>query len=255
MDETKMDETKINETNINLQNILLLKNILLSKEPYTLISLGPNCFTKEFIKFLGIDQETHFFDYIGSTLWSLCDLIQNDFKDLFKYSDYKNMHVLKNSHIISNQRYYLNFKHDFPQNHSGGSMYINTALFIQFQQKYKRRILRFQQLLQSKRKILFIRTDVNSNRVQHTIHETKYNEGNEIYYFQKFIQILKEKYPSSNCTFLFLTKHIDENQRIEIDGSQLLLVKASKQIEVYKTCKIDIFNELWNNRTFLQTYV
>jgi hypothetical protein len=237
---------------INPTNLHLLKNTLLKKNN-TLISLGPNCFVKEFIKFLNIDQETHFFDYIGSTLWSLCDLIENDFKDLFKYSDYKNMHVLKNSHIYSNEKYYLNFKHDFPQKHEGGEIRINAPFFLQFEQKYKRRILRLKNLLESGAPLLFIRTDLNSNRVKNQIYKEKDENGSEIDYFKKLIQLIKKKYPKSNCTFIFLTKHIEENTFFE--NEKLLYIKASKQIEVYETCKIDIFIELFKNIEFLKKYL
>lgn len=245
----KMEEIK---KYITPKNFILLKNTLLQKN-VILLSLGPNCFVKEFIKFLQIDQETHFFDYIGSTLWSLCDLIENDFKDLFKYSDYKNMRVLTNSHIYSNEKYYLNFKHDFPQKHEGGEIQINTPYFLQFQQKYNRRILRFKNLLQSGLPLLFIRTDLNSHRVKHQMYETKDNTGDEIYYFKKLIQIIKQKYPNSNCTFLFLTKNIEENSYFE--NEKLLCIKSSKKIEVYESCKVDIFIELFKNINFLIKYL
>jgi len=173
------------------KNILLLKNILCKNSQNTILSLGPNCFVKEFIKFLGIQQETHFFDYIGSTLWSLCDLIEYDFKDVFKYSDYQNMRVLQDSYIYSNKKYYLNFKHDFPQKHEGGEIRINTTFFLQFQQKYQRRILRFKNLLESGVPLLFIRTDLNSNRFKNPIYQERDEAGDEIYKINKINKINK----------------------------------------------------------------
>lgn len=234
-----------------------LRNILVGnkEDPSTLISLGPNCFIKNFLRFLEMDQETHFFDHIGSTLWSLYDLFDNDFAHLFDKNDYVNMHVLQNAHIISNRRYYLNFKHDFLQRFEGGSVYIHHGHFINFKQKYERRISRFKSLLQSGKRILFLRSDLNSNRLPNPLYEEKEAGGDEIYHFRRFIQLLRQKYPSLHpkCTFLFLTKNIEENQFLEDD--RLLLIKASKPIEVYETCKFDIFLDLWENRTFLQRYL
>lgn len=150
-----MIQSKLSEELISIPKMEILKNILLKNNQNTLLSLGPNCFIKKFFDSMNISQETHFFDYIGSTLWSICDLIENDFADLFHYKEYKNIKVLQNAYIFSNTRYYLNFKHDFPQKHEGGEIQINTPFFLQFVQKYKRRILRFQNLLKSGKPILF----------------------------------------------------------------------------------------------------
>ncbi len=85
------------------------------------------------------------------------------------------------------------------------------------------------------------------------MYETKDNTGDEIYYFKKLIQIIKQKYSNSNCTFLFLTKNIEENSYFE--NEKLLCIKSSKKIEVYETCKVDIFIELFKNIDFLIKYL
>lgn len=95
--------------------------------------------------------------------------------------------------------------------------------------------------------------DLNSNRVSNPIYQEKNNYGNEMYYFKRLITLIKEKYPTSNCTFIFLTKNIEET--IYEEEYKLLLIKASKPIETYNTCHIDIVTELYKNKDFIQKYL
>ena len=42
-------------------------------------SLGYNCYTKLYFNSRKMDKETQFFDYIGTSVWSIIELLENDF--------------------------------------------------------------------------------------------------------------------------------------------------------------------------------
>ena len=88
-------------------------NIPLSEKYDKIISLGCNCFIKFFLKHIEYEQETHFFDYIGCPMWSVHELIKNNFSDVFNIEEYKNEYTLIGlPKIVTNSRYNLKFKHD-----------------------------------------------------------------------------------------------------------------------------------------------
>ncbi len=222
------------------KEIVVLRNMLLSKYDI-ILSFGPNCFVRRFLDLLGIQQETHFFDYIGSSLSSICELFENDFENLFEKSDYTNMKVLEDLYIYSNQKYKLHFKHDFPQKGDGGAIVINHPYFAQFSQKYKRRITRLQSLLHSGKRILFIRGDINPHRIE--------KSGEEVSNFERCVQIIREKYPISQCTFYWISaKHTED---FYDTFRRLYFIKASKYIERYETCHIDLFLELFQKFAYI----
>ena len=63
----------------------------------TVISIGGNCFPMFYIHKYIKESELLFFDHVGSSMWSIQDVISNDWKDLLDANKYE----LKNS---------LNFK-------------------------------------------------------------------------------------------------------------------------------------------------
>ena len=59
------------------------------------MSLGYNCYTKLYLNSKKIEQETHFFDYIGTSVWTIIDLLNNDFEGVFDNENYEIMNVIK----------------------------------------------------------------------------------------------------------------------------------------------------------------
>ena len=210
-----------------------------------IISIGPNCFIRRLLDLLGVQQETHFFDYIGSSMKSICDLLENDFTGLFEKSDYKNIKVLTDLYIYSNVKYGLHFKHDFPQKGNGGEIIIHTPYFIQFIQKYKRRILRLQKILESGKRILFIRGELNPNRISYLK-----DKEDDMIHLRKCAKIIRNKYVNSNCTFLWIS--VQNKEDIYDEENQIYFLKASKYIEKYEMCHIELFIELYSKMHFIK---
>ena len=75
------------------------------------LSLGNNCFIKKYLNTIQ-PGETNFFDYIGSSQWSINELFLNDFANLFNKEDYVNTKVLTDYECVTHKHYYLRFLHD-----------------------------------------------------------------------------------------------------------------------------------------------
>jgi len=83
-------------------------------------SLGYNCYIKFYFNSRKMNQETQFFDYIGTSVWSIIDLLNNDFDGMFDKSNYKIMNVMKtgddNQFLVVNEKYFIRCKHEFKKN-------------------------------------------------------------------------------------------------------------------------------------------
>ena len=114
---------------------------LLNKDKFELISIGYNCFIKKFLNIeLLIENKTNFFDYIGSSMWGINELFENDFVDFTNEQNYENIQIEKNKkcNYLTNTQYYLRFKHD---------LNINIKLYDDFYNKYIRRKKRLYDIL------------------------------------------------------------------------------------------------------------
>jgi hypothetical protein len=77
--------------------------------------LGYNCYTKLYFNSKKIEKETQFFYYIGTSVWSIIDLLNNDFDGMFDKSNYYCINI---AFFINN---FLNYIIKFKKN----TYYIN----------------------------------------------------------------------------------------------------------------------------------
>ena len=73
-------------------------------------SLGYNCYTKLYFNSRKMDKETQFFDYIGTSVWSIIELLENDFDGIFDKSNYKIMNIMKtgdDQFLVVNEKYFI----------------------------------------------------------------------------------------------------------------------------------------------------
>lgn len=211
-------------------------------ENYKVISLGYDCYVK--MKFCP-NQETHFFDYIGSSMWSINELLKNKFEDVLNFDYFENLEITKDTFYITNKKYYIRFPHDFKSITQIGkvkriTMKITEEIKKKFIDKYTRRISRFYDLLTGNEKLLFIRKEEHTNRISYP----EYNEHikyTEIYYIREFINILKKDYPNLNFKIIFFSF----SQETSKEDNLLIL-----QTDLYNDTK---FNELINRTGFFTT--
>lgn len=168
---------------------------------WTVVSLGFNCFLRKYMnEFLSIRQETHFFDYIGSPMWAVCELIENDFADIDDAAEYQAMQVTTSETLITNKRYYLRFKHDFTAvEHQTGNMDTLPDCIA----KYKRRAERFKNLLRSSKKILFVRLKEETKDRIFLPHDGDKRKP-EVQHLKDLSDLLSRKFPQLETKFILI---------------------------------------------------
>ena len=183
---------------------------------YTIISIGYNCSIKMYIKSI-IDQETHLFDWIGTSMWGVNKFINNNF-DLFNKNDFDSISLFigdtPDKNMFGNKKYNFRFIHDLPngmtfdktliQKNSNGQI-IKINYYDAFKTKYERRITRFKELLESTKSIVFIRLEeVMTNRIIHDVYKNDYSKP-EIQHIKEFINIISNKYPKLKFKVIFIS--------------------------------------------------
>ena len=209
---------------------------LIFKNYDKVLSIGSSCFVKSFLQSNNIQQETNFFDYIGSSMWGICDLIENNFEGLSNIEDYDLLHISDNLDIFSNKKYYLRLKH---QNFIYQKNKINIHAFKNMCNTFERRAERFENLLRTMKRILFIRMEQDdSKRFLYDEYKDK-NNGNELSYVISFAKILKEKYHELEFNILFISK---SNDNLFDTDNNILILKNK-----YEDMNWDDCNEKLNN--------
>lgn len=212
-----------------------------------ILSLGYNCFFKLSMSNQCIFQETQLFDYIGTSMWGINQLIKNEYEGLLKPENYKQIKIdtIMPHQIVTNIQYYMRFPHDLKnidtkslkdelskcnQNtminglKSVQSKFIQTrkkelaqqidtinSNFNKFIEKYERRILRFQETLQQNKNILFVRFE---EPMEYRIiygEYADYYKTSEYSYVCDFADLIKLKYPELPFTILYLSKKLSNS--------------------------------------------
>uniref|UniRef100_A0A6C0E1T5 Papain-like cysteine peptidase n=1 Tax=viral metagenome TaxID=1070528 RepID=A0A6C0E1T5_9ZZZZ len=206
-----------------------------------IISLGSNCYIKMFLDSHLKKEETQFFDYIGTSMWSINELIKNDFQGLYDYKNFEKKHILNkgDKYIFTNNLYYVRFKHDFNQNFSSNVNDIKEdKKFLEFVNKYKRRQKRFMEILNSKENILFIRYEEdNKDRIKY------YEEKDEIEFIYEFMKILKTINPNKKFFFILLS----HEKSLEDKDNNLFVVKINDPVKIWTEAPNKIKNTLLEN--------
>ena len=210
---------------------------------YSIISLGSNCCIKKYLQHISATNETHLFDWIGTSLWSICEIFENNFDDFFSKQEYKLSPIIAGiDSIITHSRYYIRFMHDFDNG--------NMDLFDDFVEKYNRRITRLKDTLtkysNSGQKILFLRLAENhKNRITYTQYQNK--NIDETYGAKQLCKIISEIYPKLNFTLLLF----DYNNKQPIVDDHLVVIRATGVI-TYGNC-IPALEQIINiNKRFLE---
>lgn len=220
---------------------------ILKKYNGKIISLGSNCYVKIFLNdILKYKDETQFFDYIGSSMWSINELIKNNFDNLFNIDNFEKKQILYSGdkYIFTNNQYYLRFKHDIKQNYYSSNNDLKKNDFIELEKKYNRRKERFIKLLNNDDdNILFIRYEEdNFNRVLYYTDKKK-----EIEYIKEFIKLIKKK-----VLFIFLSHTTTDETNI--DDNNILIIKI-EPIRIWTEAGDKINNILLQNKELINYYI
>jgi len=162
---------------------------MLNNMRLNIVSIGSECDVKYQInKYLNINKETDFFDWLITDMVSVCDILSKDINTILTFPNikligYKNRNAivqLKNCNKIISM-------HDIPINYSFNNIY-------SFILKYKRRYNRLIELIKSNSKTYFIRRDNPLEK--------------EIIKLMKILNIIN---PNNNITLILLRSDIKDH--------------------------------------------
>ena len=134
-------------------------NALFNATGHVPISLGFNCHVALCIeKFGRMDScfyERQVFDWLGSPMWGIYELVKNDFADFLTGLVIRQRYIYKDESYPINTKYDITFLHDF------GTKVTKIApnLMLSVTRQYERRIERLRALLTGQQKLLFIRLE------------------------------------------------------------------------------------------------
>lgn len=219
-----------------------------------LISLGYNCFFKKFLKSkLRFKKETNFFDNIGISMWSINELLSNDFEDFFNPTHYKQIKIKNNENVgfLSNTKYYVRFPHDletvkFNKNYNG-------KYFNDFISMYSRRKTRLYELLINSRKVIFLRLEEDNNdRIIYPEYEEKM-KTTEFDNLLVFTEIIKKKFPSLNFVTIFVSRTKETN--IYTSSNIIVLNSGAYKVNDWKKSQDELENILLSNYDYIKTFL
>ena len=186
-----------------------------NKKYNKILSLGSNCYSKFFISRVISPPygETELFDYIGTSMASINQLLLNEFDGLYEPSNFALIQTLEGEEpVVTNTKYYMRFKHDLKK--------VSDSDSSEFQAKIQRRILRFKKNMTEFDRILFIRRqEIQKGRVYYKGEGLLRPEREEL---DEFIDILKIKYDCPKVTIIYINLEEDGWN----DRGDILAVKA-----------------------------
>jgi len=237
------------------------KNIIIKNKPdinklfknYELVSLGYSCYPALFIKTI-TKKETNFFDWIGSSSWSILKLLENNFDNVLNKQNYYYPNEIFREHNqkynITNKEYYLRFIHD-------GDFLSSENQWNIFRDKYERRINRFNKLLKSNKNILFLYLEENSiSRINLISEDIKqyYPQKIENYHIEQskleqnkmldIVNILKTKYNKYNFKIIYLSSFLDKTKYL----NNIIFIKTDCHYENYDW-------SIWSNEQCLKSII
>lgn len=154
-----------------------------------LISFGSECDVKyQICKYLKINEETDFFDWLICDIDSVIDILTKDINKLFTFPNIKLIGYKNNKSIIKlfNTSKLISM-HDLPIKYSFNDIY-------EFILKYKRRYNRLINIIKSNNKVYLIRRDNVSNEK-----------------IKKLMNILDNINSNNNITFILLRTDIEDH--------------------------------------------
>lgn len=206
-----------------------------------IVSLGYVCNVVSLISALNKRTCAYPFDRVGTPMWAVYKLIENDFENFLKTENIITRPLFEKSNVnfVYDSLYYVRLISNIPDANPSAIKYI--------QERIIERIKRFQELLNSDKKVLFIRSQEPEShprlgkRIIFPEYQKEYS-FDEYYYLKMFVNLLKQKYPNLKFKILYLNEKglfVDDNIiGIPIglnDWNNVLVGKLMKEhLEKYK---------------------
>jgi len=219
-----------------------------------LLSIGYNCFFKKFIKEkLMYKKETQFFDYIGTSMWSINELLLNDFDNFFNSEYYKKIQIKTNedSNFLSHTKYYVRFPHDLIDIKFNNNY--NSPYFINFIETYQRRKTRLYNFLTNCNKVIFLRLEEdNDERILYPEYEEKIKKT-EFENLIIFTEIIKKKFCNLNFVVIFVSHSLETN--IDDTNNIIILNCGKYKVNDWKKSQDELEQIFLENYEYIKTFL
>ena len=169
------------------------------------VSLGFNCSVARCITLMGERDgcfyERQVFDWLGTGMWAIVMLINNEFRDFLDSDllEYRLRFAERKEMYPTNIKYDIPMLHDFEQRNSVRIRKNELAAVVE---KYQRRIQRFYSLLRGDKEIVFIRLERNLEDRITTPESANYVVDEKVSLLE-FVSILKAT--GTKYSIIFLT--------------------------------------------------
>lgn len=169
------------------------------------ISLGYNCFVKKYCDDqLQRKQETNFFDYVGSPMWAVEQLLCDNFKcfEAATVADFEMFESVLNLWTLTHMQLYLRFRHDYRCTATEQTLSAKAVEAVI--QKYNRRAKRFLHHLEHKKRICFLRLSENMHKRKTLVHDEQVR-CSEVTHLNNISRLFEERFPQMQCHFVLLS--------------------------------------------------
>lgn len=234
---------------------------------HRVISLGYSCIPKMVLrKFQNV--ETQIFDWVGTTLWGIHNIIEDGFPVITNPDDLMFYYTGKitNNVNITQKKYFIRYQHDFPI--INGNNTIDIKLSDEFHQKFKRRMERFKELLESNQEnIVSMHLEDNNDERFETLYDeikpyfpaTKDNYHQEQHQLslnnaKKLVELFKNKY-NKKLYMIYLTRFTETHY---IESHNIIIINLNMSLEEYKDkdlLKLAIFKGLNENYNMIDNII
>lgn len=214
-------------------------SILLSK--YRVISLGFNCYCKGYIDEYLKSSPYNIFDFIGTSVWSITELLKNNFDGLLSRENIHRININTNElPMYTNVKYYVRFTHDnFDEN------MVNVENTIK---KLQRRINRFnEEIKNNSNTIIFLRLEENNKyRIEHPqyFEKTRQTEYDQLIELSTYIKL--------NINNNFKIIYLSSNPTNYDKENNIICINADTTKFFWQTCGKLFNSTLTENKDFLK---
>jgi len=213
------------------------------------LSLGSNCYIKKYLQLIKKTGETQYFDYTGTSVWSIIDLFNKNFKDMYNPKLIEKIKIVTNKEsMVTNTKYYVRLLHDF--DHKKDTLTENDIKA--FVDKYQRRQKRLYEILMSKSKILFMRLEQdNKNRIFYDRYINKnVNVNDELTDLKTLSDLFKNKFPK--LQFAILHINYNNNRVFDLDHNIVSVPSNTTSLNwTWTTTDIVLEQIINNNKAYI----
>jgi hypothetical protein len=205
-------------------------NALFGRPDVIPVSLGYSCHVKVFCEMLsdmdyGSGAPRQPFDWLGTPMWSVNEIVANDFADLTDRTKIKprKRFVFDQTQYLTHNTYNVVYLHDYGKDIHA----IPDNIWESADEAYRRRVERWHKTLASKRPILFIRLEQDKKeRIKYPEFSGSVEDKgeDEAYQVERFAEMMRAK--GINCMVLFLCTSY---QRSYNEEKRICTVQYAKQ--------------------------